>query len=697
MLERLSANALIKSVIGTLAVVLVASLAVGVKDRWDGLATSKRTLAVAEVSGEAFRVMLNQRTDRSTTARTWAAAGPITPGTAEYLGKLRAAEMPALGRTIALLDGMVFEGQAGTVAELRRLQGVLEKLQAEHSAGVLQPKAARRPGLGDEYVAAGTAMQAVLEQVSARLIAQVKVDDALVGQLMQIKELAWMVRNTAGEASLLISNGLAAGKVAPDAKFTYARQVGGSEALWAAIENTMYGLPLAPGFAQSVAKAKAILFAPDYMATRERLIDALMAGTNPGMTPDEWSPYTVPKLGATQDVAEAALEAARLLASGQRDAAWTGLLTHGAGMLGAILLAGLSLLAVDRRLIGPLHGLRDAMLRLSGGDLSVQAPYADRRDEIGALAGALAVFQQQAKDKASIEAEQQQQQMEEAARQQAVAAQIRTFEQQIGQALSGLGEASQAMDSSSVEMETIAAESNGQAQAAAMAAQETSNNVAGIAAATEQLSASISEISRQVTQATVVTGRAVEETRQTDATVQGLAESAGRIGEVVKLISDIAGRTNLLALNATIEAARAGDAGKGFAVVASEVKSLANQTAKATEEISAQINAVRDVTDNAVKAIRQIGITIGEVSSVATSIAAGVEEQGASTQEIARNTQQAARLTQEMSQTVALVTRGADATGATAQAVKTAAGTLGSRAEQLRGQVQTFLGGIRAA
>jgi methyl-accepting chemotaxis protein len=218
-----------------------------------------------------------------------------------------------------------------------------------------------------------------------------------------------------------------------------------------------------------------------------------------------------------------------------------------------------------------------------------------------------------------------------------------------------------------------------------------------VAAASEELSASISDISRQVTHAADIAGRAVDETKQTDGTVRGLAESAERIGEVVKLINAIAGQTNLLALNATIEAARAGEAGKGFAVVASEVKSLANQTAKATEEITAQIAAVQKVTKDAMDAIKGIGSTIGEVSTVATSIASAVEEQGAATQEITRNTQGAARRTKDASDSIAGVTAGADATGAAAHNVKSAAEALGVRTEQLRGQVNDFLAKIRAA
>jgi methyl-accepting chemotaxis protein len=246
-------------------------------------------------------------------------------------------------------------------------------------------------------------------------------------------------------------------------------------------------------------------------------------------------------------------------------------------------------------------------------------------------------------------------------------------------------------------MSEVSERTNSQVRTAARASSEASSNVQSVAAASEELSASIGDISRQVTHAASIAARAVEQARLTDNTVQGLTETASKIGDVVKLINDIAGQTNLLALNATIEAARAGEAGRGFAVVASEVKSLASQTAKATEDISQQIAAVQRVAQEAMEAIKGIGGTIAEVSEVATTIAAAVEQQGAATMEITRNTQQAAQGTRDVSENIAGVSSGADATGNSAQSVKSAADALGSQAQHLRNQVNDFLGRIRAA
>ncbi|MBI2255073.1 MAG: HAMP domain-containing protein [Proteobacteria bacterium] len=244
-------------------------------------------------------------------------------------------------------------------------------------------------------------------------------------------------------------------------------------------------------------------------------------------------------------------------------------------------------------------------------------------------------------------------------------------------------------------MVDAAGESVAQSTAAANASEMASSNVQAVATATEELSSSIREISRQVQQSAGITGRAVSEAKATDETVQTLAQAAEKIGDIVRLIDDIASQTNLLALNATIEAARAGEAGKGFAVVASEVKNLAMQTSKATEEITNQIGSIQSQTGQAVEAIRRIGETIAEVNSIVSAIAAAVEEQGAATAEIARNVQQASQGTQSVSSNISAAARSANSTGAAASAVRGNADQLTAMMDKLQTQVDQFLLGIR--
>ncbi|MDP3416968.1 HAMP domain-containing methyl-accepting chemotaxis protein [Falsiroseomonas sp.] len=271
-----------------------------------------------------------------------------------------------------------------------------------------------------------------------------------------------------------------------------------------------------------------------------------------------------------------------------------------------------------------------------------------------------------------------------------------TFETEVGAVVAAVAESAARLQQSAISLSGTAATSGEEAAAVAAAGGQAQGDVQAVAAAAEEMASSVSEISRQVGEAAQVASRAVVETRATDATVQGLSEAAARIGDVVRLIGDIAGQTNLLALNATIEAARAGEAGKGFAVVASEVKSLAGQTAKATEEIAAQIGQMQQATSQAVAAIRGIGATVERTSEIATAIAAAVEEQGAATQEIARSASQVADATQTVAQRIEGVRGAAEATGTAASAMRDDSGALASQATQLRQKTDSFLRAVRS-
>ncbi len=697
MFKTLSIDRLLKLVLAVFACSTIALVAVNVRSSWQTLAESDRAKRVVAASGQIFTALINQRTDRASTQRFWAADEPLPASNRQYLTQLRDAEMPALAASLTLLQDIPFDGKQALLPALQQSVDRLKTLQTEFWAGVSGPKASRRPGLGNEYTADGLAMQATLEQISADLFASIKANDPFINHMMTIKQLAWLVRQTAGEASLLISTGLAKGDVAPDAAVRHAGFMGGAGAMWAAIDDAVTGLAVPPSFQTTLAEAKSVLFAPDYTARQKQLLEALITHQKPVMTADEWSPYTVPKLGVMLDVANVALAQAAARAEENRAAAARGLMVQAALLLLVVAAAAGGFVLVSRRITGPLRSLRDITERLAEGDLSVNADFGDRRDEIGGMAAALGTFRQQAIEKRRIEDEQRAANERAEKRRVAVESHIASFEAQVGSALTGLDTASGQMDHAAEEMIHIAERGAEGVRNAERATGEASENVSGIAAATEELSTSISEVGRQVTQASQVSRRAVTETQKTDETVRGLAESAGKIGEVVSLISDIAAQTNLLALNATIEAARAGESGKGFAVVASEVKSLANQTARATEEISKQIAAVRGVTQDAVKAIKQISSTVDEVNNVASSIAISVEQQDSAMREIARNTQLAAERTRDASASVTSMTAETHATTGTAEAVRTAATSLGSEAGRLREQVELFMTRIRAA
>ena len=345
----------------------------------------------------------------------------------------------------------------------------------------------------------------------------------------------------------------------------------------------------------------------------------------------------------------------------------------------------------------PVRAITSAMESLAGGDTEISIPGRDHKDEIGAMAGAVQVFKENAIGRIRLEREAEEAKAR-AQREKVEAMNVLAdeFQSSVGGIVESVSAAASEMEASAENMTTTAKQTSRQAAAVAAASEQASANVQTVSAAADELSASIAEISRQVAQSVEIARTAVTEANRTNDTVKSLADSAQRIGEVVDLISDIAEQTNLLALNATIEAARAGDAGKGFAVVANEVKSLASQTARATEEIGAQITDIQSATGEAVGAIAGIGNVIEQLNDIAAAIAAAVEEQGAATQEIARNVEEAARGTQDVSTNIGGVNVAADETGAGASQVLSAAGELSHQASTLRTKVEDFVASVRS-
>ena len=364
--------------------------------------------------------------------------------------------------------------------------------------------------------------------------------------------------------------------------------------------------------------------------------------------------------------------------------------------LSMVLAAGIAWFYVGRRVVRRLARLNESMLALAKGDIAVNVPH-DGRDELSAMADAVEVFKRNAVTARELEAEQKLTQEQKERRSQSVEAHIGTFDGKVRSLLQALRAATTQMSAAASAMSETAGQTSQQASEVAAASNAATDSVQTVAAAAEEMSSTVAEISQQIGQSAQIAERAVTEARRTDAIVQGLAEGAAKIGEVVQLIQNIAGQTNLLALNATIEAARAGEAGRGFAVVASEVKALATQTANATEEISTQIASIQGATDEAVAAIKGIGATIAEISQISTAVAAAVTEQGATTDEIARSTHHAAGATKQVTGSIEIVSAAAAKTGTAASEVMAATAHLEARADELRGQVDEFLSGIRAA
>jgi methyl-accepting chemotaxis protein len=386
----------------------------------------------------------------------------------------------------------------------------------------------------------------------------------------------------------------------------------------------------------------------------------------------------------------------RIYAELQDRLTWT-IWTLSALAIVALALAGVGMLIIWRSVTRPLGEITRVTEAVAGGANNVAIPYGEKQDEIGALARSISVFQQAMRRNVELGETVRADGEARAARQERVTAEIARFGAEIESTITELSAVSSQMLGAASHLAGAADDAASRTTTASVASQEASENVRDIAAATEELSASVQEIDRQVSQSQNIAQRAIGDAEKTNTEIRALDEAAGRIGDVVKLITAVAEQTNLLALNATIEAARAGEAGRGFAVVAQEVKALAGQTAKATDEITGQIAGMQQATVRSVEAIATIQRTIREVGEITAAIAAAVTEQGAATREIARSAETASRRTGETANEVTRVNEATEGTRQQASDVKSVADRLGVAAGNIRGQVDGFFEKLRVA
>ena len=694
---RMSIRAVLGQIIGVLGILLVALSAMELVSAVERNEAARRVASLAGIDQQLFATLMGFRIERGTTNPAL-----ISEAAADNFAHERVATNREVSENgyRAVIERLAGTADATLVPLLARLTATHETLATQRTradAAMHKPKSERDPSVAQDYAKAAQAYLDAILGLTGALEASLKLVDPVLDQLLLVKQAAWAARNFGGLVGVRSENATAAGQPWNPADIVAAAEDRGRAALgWSQVLEAAARSDAPAALVDAVARSKEPA-AVALVARQQEVVKALSSGQKADLSIAELQKLNTAALNLSVDVVNAALAEMVVRGSRQMSAAARSLALDSAMMLVALVVTIVGFLIVHRRVSSPIRQLTQVMRRLAEHDLTAELQYTDRADEIGDMSRAVEVFKQSMIEADSVSAEQQTEQGRKERRQVVIEGFITAFDQSVTESLRSLASASTELQTTAHSMSVTAEQTSSKSTTVAAVSEEASTNVQTVAAATEQLSASINEISRQVAESTNIAGEAVAQAERTNAEVQALADAAQRIGEVVKLISGIAGQTNLLALNATIEAARAGEAGKGFAVVASEVKSLATQTAKATEEITAQVAAIQGATGSSVQAIQAIGGTIGRVNQIAAAIAAAVEQQGAATQEIARNVQQASAGTTAVSGHIASVSQAASETGSAAGEVLVSAKGLARLSDALRDDVDRFVGNIRAA
>jgi methyl-accepting chemotaxis protein len=679
-----------------LGALIVAVSVTALFDAYNRYQTANRANDINAISNALLLATENLAVERGTTNTALRAAQPAGNDTIRAIDTRRETSNAALAGAFEALESQSFPGKEALVADVNRALDRVNELRGQADTALAQAGAQRPAALVSGWMPAIVELMNSVGVLSTAVGFEIKLSDPFIAEQTLLKELAWQARDFAGRERAAIGGALASGEgFTAEQRENIGTFRGRVAMAWMQIEGiaAREGVPIA--VADQVAETRRIYF-EEFRSRADDVYGELATGSVPSMTGPQWYELSNPPLAAIMHVEDASVAVTREYAAAEVASARLGIALNLALVLVAIAILASAVVLTNRRLARPLAGLTTAIEALADRSYDTKVPCTAQQDELGTLARAVETLRTRAAEADSLQAEQERAREEQLRRSQQIEELSKAFDAQVSEALSAMAEATGQMENNANSLATIADSTSMRATTVASASEELTSNVQTVATATEELSSSIAEINRQMAESLTVSRQAVEGVDRTNETIEGLASSAGKIGEIIGLINDIAAQTNLLALNATIEAARAGEAGRGFAVVANEVKSLAEQTGKATEDISAHISEMQTVTGGAVEAIQGIGRTIMQVNEIVNTIAAAVEEQGTATQEIAENVQQAATGTHDVSSNIAEVTTQTQETGRMSSEVHSASGEVVRLAGLLRQEVDDFLTQVRA-